>query len=427
MTAAPLAISLLGELIMNFSKSSVSLTEKTPTDGFKFLRHPDSIKACLGQLSNEGWTAFNEAHKNMHAIRSCSSIIQTDVNNIVTILENEHREEVKILPTFLKHVSEMTENCNDLAIRIEEKFLHVMYVTGELLESCTAVKETYEQRYKAIVVEIKIAKANEKEAMEAIKEMEQKCKKLEKEVDEAQIDYQHSKYYSSSFLFPSTRGVHDSSIAKEVLLDTRGRLDEAYNNIRAQKKRLGEIVSDIMKFSTDEMDFDTIQKTLKEGLKVLAHLREEWAKLVEFVQLVKLSFYMPLKNFVGLSSDLGVRNIRRRRDMIFKKAKKARHVCDKVQLLSNTYIEVSSRHLMSMVRKLNHLLQFNEILPHSNTVHNDLRPENISAAQKEIHSIVKKFCEEQQVTNTTSLLNENITFDALETLFLLEESSEESM
>ncbi|CAG2234876.1 unnamed protein product [Mytilus edulis] len=64
LTPAPFAIALLGELILISSDTDFSLEEKPPRDGFKHLRYPNSFRASLVQVSNEGWSAFNEAHTN---------------------------------------------------------------------------------------------------------------------------------------------------------------------------------------------------------------------------------------------------------------------------------------------------------------------------------------------------------------------------
>ena len=61
LTPAPMSIALLGQLMLIAGEKDFSLSK--PEKGFQFIRYPESFRACLVQVSNSGWTAFNEAHK----------------------------------------------------------------------------------------------------------------------------------------------------------------------------------------------------------------------------------------------------------------------------------------------------------------------------------------------------------------------------
>ena len=63
LTPAPLSIALLGQLMLIAGEKDFSLENQRPEKGFKFIEHPKSFRACLVQVSNTGWRAFNEAHK----------------------------------------------------------------------------------------------------------------------------------------------------------------------------------------------------------------------------------------------------------------------------------------------------------------------------------------------------------------------------
>ena len=60
---APLSIALLGQLMLVAGEQDFSLAMQRPDQGFKFIKHPESFRACLVQVSNFGWRAFNEAHQ----------------------------------------------------------------------------------------------------------------------------------------------------------------------------------------------------------------------------------------------------------------------------------------------------------------------------------------------------------------------------
>lgn len=63
LTPAPLSIALLGQLMLVAGEKDFSLENQRPEKGFQFIQHPESFRACLVQVSNTGWRAFNEAHK----------------------------------------------------------------------------------------------------------------------------------------------------------------------------------------------------------------------------------------------------------------------------------------------------------------------------------------------------------------------------
>ena len=613
LTPAPLAISLMGELIFVSTKTDFSLTERPPTDGFKFLRHPDSFRACLVQVSNEGWSAFNEAHTNMDQIRLYSSNVEKHVKNAVKFLMGGSPEEVKrMVPVSLKKVSEIADSCLGLATGIEDKFVRVMHVTGELLESCAAVKGTYEQRYKDTETALQIAKTQEKEVRRSREEMRERCTTLQKDIDEAHLDFKeamdqiptraesiaytltegiiagvkgvlnmlpflgnktvtivntptgtqtetssteskeilvrmtekHKAYTTASQICPLIRelaviatvssrngeqypelsedsrqrvkcikekliciqkridelvmdttpkrtgsklcgkgvnicecidslfstisgdenciegksivsqisklnisaekfnikakektGTHPldtkspntakyqepvssenlldsrtkvarfkTETAKAVLRDAQRRHDEAYNQMREENERLEKIIAGMAKLNIDEVDFDSIRKTLTEGIKALAGVREQWGKLVQFFQmmsnLIKCSLHTSLKDFVDYSEEgraLKIGNLPLSatfRDLIFEQATEANRVAYAVQVISSTYVNVSSEHLMDRVTKLNQLIAINpsntsEIVIKRNDLHSGTQ-----AAQNAIKSIMQKKREE---------------------------------
>lgn len=63
LTSAQLSIARLGQLMLVAGEKDFSLENQRPKEGFQFIQHPESFRACLVQVSRSGWRAFNEAHK----------------------------------------------------------------------------------------------------------------------------------------------------------------------------------------------------------------------------------------------------------------------------------------------------------------------------------------------------------------------------
>jgi hypothetical protein len=86
LSPAPLTIAILGHLMLVSASGDFSLQDKENPIVFKHLMYPNSFRACLVQISNEGWKAFNLAHTNMDQIRLHSSNVDTHVRTAVKFL-----------------------------------------------------------------------------------------------------------------------------------------------------------------------------------------------------------------------------------------------------------------------------------------------------------------------------------------------------
>lgn len=69
LTPAPLSIAIMGGLVFISSSTDFSININAPKNGYEFIKYHDSFRACLLQVCNSGWWAFNEAHKSMDQIR----------------------------------------------------------------------------------------------------------------------------------------------------------------------------------------------------------------------------------------------------------------------------------------------------------------------------------------------------------------------
>lgn len=175
LTPAPSAIAILGELLLISTKTDFTLTEHMPADGFQYIKYPDSFRACLVQVSNSGWNAFNEAHTSMDQIRLMSGNVDSHIKDSVRLLmAGSPREVEKMLPLSLKSVEQIADDSLQLAQNIEKKFLFVMHLTEELLEASTNTKSVYDRKAKNTATLIEVAELEQNRAEEAKKERKKK-------------------------------------------------------------------------------------------------------------------------------------------------------------------------------------------------------------------------------------------------------------
>ncbi|KAK6466264.1 hypothetical protein HHUSO_G36553 [Huso huso] len=181
----PLSIAILGELVFISSNSDFSINQKPPKDGFKYIRYPDSFRACLMQVSNSGWVAFNEAHTNMDQIRLHSHNVPNYMKMTVNTLLQDNDELIKaLLPSQLENISTIAEECTRLAVSTEKKFTDVILLIQEMLEACMNSKQCYEEDIRLINLKLEEAKMKKESSEQAKKLAENNFKKMDKQLEE---------------------------------------------------------------------------------------------------------------------------------------------------------------------------------------------------------------------------------------------------
>ncbi|KTG47324.1 hypothetical protein cypCar_00042821 [Cyprinus carpio] len=190
LTPAPLSIAILGELVFISSSTDFSINKNTPKNGYKYIKYPDSFRACLMQVCNSGWWAFNEAHKSMDQIRLHTAQVPDYMKAAVKILFESNDEVVKaLLPDQLGNIKVIADECLELSNVAEKRFIDVINIIQELLEACVNAEHFYGEEMVAIKKKIEEGKLREQSALETKKRTEKAMSAMEKELDEAQESY----------------------------------------------------------------------------------------------------------------------------------------------------------------------------------------------------------------------------------------------
>ncbi|XP_049331848.1 uncharacterized protein LOC111192040 [Astyanax mexicanus] len=190
LTPAPLSIAILGELVFISSKTDFSINKNPPKDGYKHIRYPDSFRACLMQVCNSGWGAFNEAHKNMDQIRLHTMNVPNYMKTAVKILFQGNDEVVQAhLPDQLENIRVIADECLDLSASTEKRFTDVINIIQELLEACVNAEHFYGEELEEIKKKLEENKIRKQSSEEAVKRSEKIAKAMEEEMKEAQESY----------------------------------------------------------------------------------------------------------------------------------------------------------------------------------------------------------------------------------------------
>ncbi|XP_051722521.1 uncharacterized protein LOC127497814 [Ctenopharyngodon idella] len=190
LTPAPLSIAILGELVFISSSTDFSINKNPPKNGYKFIKYPDSFRACLMQVCNSGWWAFNEAHKSMDQIRLHTAQVPDYMKTAVKILFQADDEVVKAhLPDQLKNIQDIADECLQLSDATEKRFTNVINIIQELLEACVNAEHFYGEELESVKKKLEESKLREQSALETKKRTEKAVSAMEKELGEAHESY----------------------------------------------------------------------------------------------------------------------------------------------------------------------------------------------------------------------------------------------
>uniref|UniRef100_H3B698 Zgc:162509 n=2 Tax=Latimeria chalumnae TaxID=7897 RepID=H3B698_LATCH len=186
----PLSIAILGELVFISSQTDFSINKHPPAEGFKHIKYPESFRACLMQVCNQGWAAFNEANKNMDQIRIHSMNVPEYMKMAVQTLLQDDIEVVRaMLPDQLENIRSIAEECEKLASSVESKFVSVIDLIHELLEACVNAKNIYEVDLKNVELDEEREKMRKESAELAKKMAEKQFDMINKQMEEAHQGY----------------------------------------------------------------------------------------------------------------------------------------------------------------------------------------------------------------------------------------------
>lgn len=158
---------------------------------------------------------------------------------------------------------------------------------------------------------------------------------------------------------------------KEMLKMSQEEYQKSFDNLKQQNKDLLDVLSEMRKCETKEIDFEKAKQMLIKGLDAMGRVKEQWEKMVRFFQmisnLIDSCLNKRLTEFVKSAEDLPkIPNYSHKDfviDMIYKQAFNASNIAHLVHMISETYTEVSSKYLMDKVGSLSRLISMDSSDP----------------------------------------------------------------
>ncbi|XP_076866641.1 uncharacterized protein LOC143517740 [Brachyhypopomus gauderio] len=190
LTPAPLSIAIMGELVFISSQTDFSINKNPPKDGYQYIKYPESFRACLMQVCNSGWWAFNEAHKNMDQIRLHTLTVPDYMKSAVKILFQGDDEVVKaLLPHQLHNIHDIADKCLTLASATEQKFNDVIMIIEELAQACMNAQHLYGVELEEVKKRLEENKMRKESSEEALKRTKKAAEVMEQQMNEAHVSY----------------------------------------------------------------------------------------------------------------------------------------------------------------------------------------------------------------------------------------------
>ncbi|XP_058022854.1 uncharacterized protein LOC131190034 isoform X2 [Ahaetulla prasina] len=199
----------------------------------------------------------------------------------------------------------------------------------------------------------------------------------------------------------STSAVKNSVLkieqTKEMLKMSQEEYQKSFDNLKQQNKDLLDVLSEMRKCETKEIDFEKAKQMLIKGLDAMGRVKEQWEKMVRFFQmisnLIDSCLNKRLTEFVKSAEDLPkIPNYSHQDfviDMIYKQAFNASNIANLVHMISETYTEVSSKYLMDKVGSLSRLISMDPSDPQFRIKLIELRA-GCDSAQEAIEDLVIK-------------------------------------
>ena len=203
---APYSIAILGQLILisagrDFSLEKISWKDAgdksvtqhgaSRTFTLKHLKYPKSFRACLVQISNSGWNAFNSAHSNMDQIRLRSELIPNTVKHVVgTLLQASNKEIELTLPKLLKSIESNAIECRNSAEEVRLKFKQVMDEIQEMIEVCCCAQNMYDEEASRNAALIKEYEESEKDYQEQKDQLKKDVDSLSSDIGNARKEFE---------------------------------------------------------------------------------------------------------------------------------------------------------------------------------------------------------------------------------------------
>ena len=335
----------------------------------QYIKHPESFRACLLQLTHESWDAFNTAERNMNKVLQNVSVIPEMFDSIAEILTHGTEKDISdLLPYELKNITERSSKCLAFTKECEDVFDTVKNLIGEVSELCAAKDKYFKEKG-----------ATYETLQKEDKDLGMKKGQHERNITEAKETYDKKleeipgfgsvigglfslvpKMVFSLFKGEDGKSLHQKYVeqkkteaheAKENISKVEKMYEATRNEQRKKREEMRALVRELGMIGDKPIRVGEQKRILIEGMELISKIREQWGNLTRFFQNIADAVSQDMNAKVHEFTDLA--DIVSKGDLSDIKIKKILGVSEKakkhvnyIESLAEFYVDVSRRHLM---------------------------------------------------------------------------------
>ncbi|XP_028405172.1 uncharacterized protein LOC114527663 [Dendronephthya gigantea] len=394
-------IKSLGRLLLTSAKRDISLKEHCKGANLEYFKFPDSLCACLVQISNGVCEAFDAAHRSMERISVKSGHIATDAKSALQLMEKGEYQEWEMALHFLESAKESCLECVDKAAPVTEEFEKIGKTIDELNVVLTALKGKNEEEERSTRKKIEATRKEKERITKRKKNLDERCDKAKEECKDAAATCP-SPWKTMLFKFLDGITPFAINLATELFKQKvmplpqfstptlelgmgEGFFTETPKNMPEKRKRekkeeydkctiirkkakqglqesTRKASKDLEKFNQEINDLNNVKHALEESIAQLLKIKEFWKQLKIMFQSFHDLIKDELEKEVNKTLEAGRKAMQTNKDsqkipdmtrkMIIDNSKNAIKVAFVVKWISRFYVEVSNKYLLGRVNAL---------------------------------------------------------------------------
>lgn len=320
MTAGPLAVNFVSHLLAVASKRDFPLT-RPPKFVFQHIKHPDSFRATLAQVSGSMYSALIDAHTAMDHIQLNVQQVPGQIKTALKLVLAGTPLLIKImLPPTLKSIYQTANASVAHARSTFNKFVSLQELLAEILEASTNTRSTQSVIIDQIKSRINETKRQEDLLQNNINLISGQYEDIRREMEKARREYQQAKAaiptnrrlkgffrwlksIVSVIIAPlriigcilglchTDRAAYETArqnaIARanfllQTLQDAERRYAEFAKQQEAEQQKLIDVIKEISTLNFSQMSEEDILNILVKSLYHMNDIKEQWGRLIQF-------------------------------------------------------------------------------------------------------------------------------------------------
>lgn len=190
---APSAVNLLGRLGLLASRADDFPLTRPENGTYMLLKHPDSFKASLHQVTDWGWRAFRAGHSSMDIIAQRTSQLPKTLYDAVDVLVTEdHNLIAAFMPNYLDEAENHVHECIISAEQTRKKFVDMSEIVSEILQGSLSTKAWNELENERLELEMDSKNRSRSRLEQNVKKINAQIKETKEDVDEWTDKYEQA-------------------------------------------------------------------------------------------------------------------------------------------------------------------------------------------------------------------------------------------